>query len=866
MRALTGRPCIWTLGALLLSPHALRGAATSGDAAKDPLDAVAAAVVEVTSKWDGRTVSATGFVWGKERLVVTALHAVAGADTATITLYYQAAKVSRSGHVRAVLRGSDLALLQVDAPPAVTGLELAPAPPRPGERVTALGYPLGIRTCNSVEMTVRRIGGKVLKDIVDDDTAAALGAFGFPALDGEILNLEGSLQPGHSGAPILREDGRLVGVGDGGLARGAAALSWAIPAARLASLAASREKPPTRSELSGGKVAIRALFSAELGGDFAAGLIEHELAGKRVDPGENGRPGARPATVPARAATLAAHITETDPLDARILKAIAERRFAEARQWLDQRRQQGGSTSTSRDDRLTGDTWYYEARYAEALGWYQKVLGRAPDDVAAQDSLAVCLLAMHRPLEALPYFTTTVASYNLLADKTGEAKWTAGLAQALVNRGLTASALRRHDDALKDFAKAVGLRTRLVDQERHAELENDLAEAFNLCGVALAALGRYDDALASYEKAIRIRRRLVERESRTELGGDLAQALNNRGNTLVNLSRSEEALRAYSEAVELLDRLMSQGSAAADTADDLAAALKNRGNTLFKLGRSAEALADQNRAVELRTRLVDREGRTDLADRLASALTSRGTTLASRKRYDEALRDFDRAADTLSRLVEKEGRAELTNDLAVTLNDRALALDSLDRCNDAVKDYDRVIEIRSRLVTQERHAELASSLATALSNRSLCHTRLRRLDLALRDLSQAVDILARQVDREGRTELAAELSAALNNRASVLWTMGQFDQALADCGKAVDIRTRLVEREGRAELTNELAKSLILRGMLRMDQGDDLPGAEADFQRARRLATDQRLQEDSDQLLQQVRAQLRRDAIMPPPR
>jgi tetratricopeptide (TPR) repeat protein len=842
---------------MLLGAGALRGAAVAA-AAKDPLAAATAAVVKIICKTgDGRTTFATGFVWGRTRQVVTALHAVEGA--ASIDLYYQTAKVTRAGHLRAVLSRSDLALLDADQPPAVSGLEVAHTPPQPGDALTALGFPLDIQALNSVEVKVRRIGGSKLEDLVSPDVRSDFADFGYPALDEEMLNLEAPLQPGHSGAPIVTADGLVVGIGEGGLGRGTTPQTWAIPAARLAGLAASQERLPAPADRAKRRRRIPAQFSAELEGRYATSLADRFVSDKRIDPRDASRPAPQP--FPERASELAAQIADSDPLDARILKAIAEGRFAEARRLLDEARKQADAGAY---DRLTGDTWYYEGKYGEALGWYQKALGRDPDDADAQDNVAVCLVALHRPRESLSYFNTTVVSYKLLASRTGETKWSVGHAQALINRGLTLRSLLRYDEASADFAKAANVRSELIERQGHTELENDLAEALVLHGIALDALGRYDEALAEYRRAIQIRIRLVEREHRTELAGDLAHAFHNRANTFVHLKRYEEALRDYSEAVETWGRLVEQAARDADLADDLAAALKNRGNTFYRLARYPEALADQGRAVELTSRLVDKEGHAELADRLAGDLLARGTTLESLQQFAEALRDFDRAAAMLTRLVEKEGRTELANNLAVTLNNRGNTLNSMKRCGDAVGDFDRVIEIRSRLVEREGHAELAADLATALSNRGNCLSQLNRNDEALRDHSRAVAVLARLVEQEGRSELAEDLAAALANRAGILWSLGRNDDALRDCNQAIDLRTRLVEREGRTELANELAKSLITRGMVLEDQGGDLRRAEADFQRAGQIATDPHFKEIASRLLETLRAQLHRTA--PPPR
>jgi hypothetical protein len=105
-----------------------------------------------------------------------------------------------------------------------------------------------------------------------------LAKIGFPALDLNILYLEGSLLPGFSGAPVFDGQGRLIGVGDGGLEKGASNVSWIIPAKYLTDLENSTVTalPPNFETLS-------QLFSADVRIETSAENIENieeQLMGK----------------------------------------------------------------------------------------------------------------------------------------------------------------------------------------------------------------------------------------------------------------------------------------------------------------------------------------------------------------------------------------------------------------------------------------------------------------------------------------------------------------------------------------------------------------------------------------------------------
>jgi hypothetical protein len=83
-----------------------------------------------------------------------------------------------------------------------------------------------------------------------DDLRAEVRRIGFPMLDTQVLRLDGNLLPGHSGAPLLDAQGQVVGIGSGGLERGAVGVGWAVRAQYLAQLRTSQDKPPVGGAVS----------------------------------------------------------------------------------------------------------------------------------------------------------------------------------------------------------------------------------------------------------------------------------------------------------------------------------------------------------------------------------------------------------------------------------------------------------------------------------------------------------------------------------------------------------------------------------------------------------------------------------------
>jgi hypothetical protein len=94
----------------------------------------------------------------------------------------------------------------------------------------ALGYALASAAQRSIEqLNVSTPATAELRDLLEPELVPLLAKRGSPDVDARVLNLEGQLVPGFSGAPILTSDGRVVAVGLGGLRGGTVGISWAAP-------------------------------------------------------------------------------------------------------------------------------------------------------------------------------------------------------------------------------------------------------------------------------------------------------------------------------------------------------------------------------------------------------------------------------------------------------------------------------------------------------------------------------------------------------------------------------------------------------------------------------------------------------------
>lgn len=199
--------------------------------------------------------AASGFIYTSSDLVVTALHVVSGASRIQIKLSNEGAL--RTANIIRVLKDQDLALLRLTSTSDRTPLFSHNTVLTGGEEVICLGYPFNIPSSDPTFLRVKS-SNKRLRDIIPPQIKDQLDQIGFPNTENIILNLDGHLLPGHSGAPIFDSNYRIVAISNGGLAVGGASRSWAIPALHLTNLMTSTELIPNQSVLS------RDLYAEEL--------------------------------------------------------------------------------------------------------------------------------------------------------------------------------------------------------------------------------------------------------------------------------------------------------------------------------------------------------------------------------------------------------------------------------------------------------------------------------------------------------------------------------------------------------------------------------------------------------------------------
>lgn len=174
--------------------------------------------------------SQTGFRVHGLRGIITALHGVADCQRVTAS--------SRNGSIL----DEPLAIIKVDldrdvallSSPQINnssdaGLEMAKAVSWESLGVVNVkGHPYGISSLETT-LAVRKPSLTKLKNLLPPTALEAIRKRQSPNYLINVLNLQGNLLPGHSGAPILDSTSRVLAVANGGLKEGLAGISWAIP-------------------------------------------------------------------------------------------------------------------------------------------------------------------------------------------------------------------------------------------------------------------------------------------------------------------------------------------------------------------------------------------------------------------------------------------------------------------------------------------------------------------------------------------------------------------------------------------------------------------------------------------------------------
>lgn len=176
--------------------------------------------------------SLTGFRVEGRPGIVTALHGVVGCTVISATLSHGSGSEEHYGLLVtevnipldiAVLTSTSLLSEPFDGLPVLSSNEAVEALDH-HSRMSLIGYPIESSQVELFHISLTRPPLATIRDRIDTGIPALMVRRS-PDVDAPLLSLEGSIFPGHSGAPLLLE-GHVVGVALGGIL-GGGSLGWA---------------------------------------------------------------------------------------------------------------------------------------------------------------------------------------------------------------------------------------------------------------------------------------------------------------------------------------------------------------------------------------------------------------------------------------------------------------------------------------------------------------------------------------------------------------------------------------------------------------------------------------------------------------
>lgn len=181
------RPLIAVVAVLALALGSLRPA--DGQSVPELVARARPAVGLVLATTPAGVSQGTGFVHDAGGLVATALHVVERAREVVVRLPGQRPMLAV---VQQTSASFDLAVLRLPQA-GLPSIPLATDPPRPGEEIVVLGYPLA-------------------RDIGFEDLTVTRGTVSRVLLGDGLLQFDAAVNPGNSGGPVLNLRGQAVGV------------------------------------------------------------------------------------------------------------------------------------------------------------------------------------------------------------------------------------------------------------------------------------------------------------------------------------------------------------------------------------------------------------------------------------------------------------------------------------------------------------------------------------------------------------------------------------------------------------------------------------------------------------------------------
>lgn len=393
------------------------------------------------------------------------------------------------------------------------------------------------------------------------------------------------------------------------------------------------------------------------------GMLREELSIKNKQivflQGEIAR--VREITPSERARELAERIPDDASPYALALKAIAQKRFKDARRFL-RTAQEQKEIELAEIHRTRGKAEFYAGNYLDSLGWYEKALELAPDNVEIGKEAAVVFFynAKYEKAEALMR-----SAVEILEDTGGEPL--GHYVAALNNLGVLL-----HETNRVSEAEAMYRRVLEIVQNRGGDPLPSYARALN----NLAALLGYTNRLGEAEPLVR-QALVIDEKCFGKDHPNVARDLNNLALVLKTTNRPDEAEPLMRRALAIDEKSYGQDH------PEVAIGLHNLAGLLQATNRLEQAEPMYRRVVEIFEKSFGSQHPS-----VAGVLNNLAELLRATNRLDEAEPIYRRALAIYEKSFGKDHPK-----VAIALNNLAGLLLVTNRVKEARPMYERALEI-----------------------------------------------------------------------------------------------------------------------------------------------------------------------------
>ncbi len=286
-----------------------------------------------------------------------------------------------------------------------------------------------------------------------------------------------------------------------------------------------------------------------------------------------------------RARKLAAQIpSDADPY-ALALKAIAEKRFDNARELLSEA-QKIKEVDLSIIYGARGQTEIFAIRYTDAINWYQKALALRQDDPSLLNQTALAFYFAGKYAEAEPLFRRSLEIWEKALDKEHP-----NVAASLNNLAEIYRTQGKYGEAEPLYRRSLEIREKALGKEHP-----DVAASLDNLAALYFSQGKYAEAEPLFRRSLEIREKALDKEH-----PNVAASLNNLAELYRAQGKYAEAEPLYRGSLEIREKALGKEH------PDVAASLNNLAALYEAQGKYAEAEPLYRRSLEIWEKALGKE-------------------------------------------------------------------------------------------------------------------------------------------------------------------------------------------------------------------------------------------------------------------